>query len=116
MNLVTIAVFANAFNAHVLQGRMKAEGIECYIQDEHTIQTNPFYTNAIGGIKLQVKDTDVQQSVLLLHSLGYRTVFDTPPIVEKKPPHILIRFFKFLIATVAVLGWLYFTQFGPHLP
>lgn len=107
MQLVTIAVFPTAFNAHVIQGRLQAEGIECYVQDEHSVQMTPMFSNAIGGIKLQVKDGDVQTAVALLRQSGYRTVFDVP-VVPSNEQHILIRFIKFLVATVILLSWLYF--------
>ncbi len=107
--LITIAIFATAFHAHLLQGRLQADGIECYVQDEHTVHMNPMYNNALGGIKLQVKDTDVPTAVSLLRYSGYPTVFDGPRQVEEKQSHILIRFAKFLAASVVVLGWLYFT-------
>ncbi len=108
MQLVTIAVFALAFNAQVVKGRLEADGIECYIQDEHTVQVNPMLNNALGGIKLQVKDTDVPLAVSLLRQTGYRTVFDVPQTPQKKELHVALRFLKFLVAGVALLGWLYF--------
>lgn len=110
MRLVTIAVFALAFNAQVVKGRLEADGIECHIQDEHTVQVNPMLSNALGGIKLQVKDEDVPMAVSLLRQTGYRTVFDVPQEVEKKSPHIAIQFLKFLGAAAAALGWLYFVD------
>lgn len=111
MQLVTIAVFPTAFMAHVVEGRLQADGIECYIQDEHTLQVNPLLTNALGGIKLQVKEEDVPLAVSLLRQSGYRTVFDMPQVIQKKEPHIIIRFLKFLAAAALLLGWLYLTEY-----
>lgn len=105
--LITIAVFALAFQANLVKGRLEADGIPCYIQDEHSVQTTPMLTNAIGGVKLQVKDEDVPMAVALLRYTGYRTVFDTPPVPEKKEAHILVRFLKFILAAGAVLAWAY---------
>ena len=116
MQLVTIAVFNASFNAHLVQGRLQADGLECYIQDEHSVQINPMYNVALGGIKLQVKDTDVQPAVAMLRQLGYPTVFDIPYTTEKKPPHILLRFLKFLAAVIIVLGWMYIMEFGVKWP
>lgn len=110
MRLVTIAVFVSAFTANVVLGRLQADGIECYIQDEHTVQVNPLYNNALGGIKLQVKDTDVPVAISLLRQSGYATVFDRPQDF-KKTPHILIQFLKFVAAATILLGWLYLTDF-----
>jgi len=116
MELVTIAIFPDAFNAHLAQGRLQADGIDAYIQDEHAIQVNPFYNVALGGIKLQVKDNDVQAAVFLLRHTGYRTVFDTAPPVEQKQSPLLLRFLKYLLAVIVVLAFLYLRTFGGKLP
>ena len=110
MELVTVAVFPNAFNAHLMQGRLHADGVESYIKDEHTVQVNPLYSNALGGIKLQVKQTDIPVALALIHQSGYRTVFDTPQAIPKEQ-HILLRFIKFIAAAVVLLGWLYLIDF-----
>jgi hypothetical protein len=110
MQLVTIAIFAAAFTANVVQGRLQADGIECYIQDEHTVQVNPLYNNALGGIKLQVKDTYVPVAVSLLRQSGYPTVFDRVRDAGKAP-HVIIQFLKFIAAAALLLGWLYLTDF-----
>ena len=110
MRLVTIAIFVSAFTANVVLGRLQADGIECYIQDEHTVQVNPLYNNALGGIKLQVKETDVLNAVTLLRQSGYQTLFDRLPKGEKRT-HILIQFLKFIVGAALLLGWLYLTDF-----
>jgi hypothetical protein len=110
MRLVTIAIFVSAFTANVVLGRLQADGIECYIQDEHTVQVNPLYSNALGSIKLQVKETDVPVAVSLLRQSGYATVFDRVQQISKVP-HILIQFLKFVAGAALLLGWLYLTDF-----
>lgn len=111
MRLITIAVFTTAFIAHVVEGRLQADGIECYVQDEHTLQVNPLLSNALGGIKLQVKEEDVPVAVTILQQSGYRTLFDAIPVTQKKEPHILVSFIKYLLAAGLLLGWLYLTDF-----
>lgn len=55
----------------ILRGRLEADGIECRVLDELTVQVNPFYSNAIGGIKLQVKESDIQKAIEILKEGGY---------------------------------------------
>lgn len=55
----------------VLRARLESENIECFVQDELTLQTNPFYSNAIGGIRLQVKRDDVVRANEILKEGGY---------------------------------------------
>jgi hypothetical protein len=53
------------------RGRLEADGIECRVLDELTVQVNPFFSNAIGGVKLQVKEGDIQKAVAILIDGGY---------------------------------------------
>ena len=40
-------------------------------QDELTVQVNPFYSNAIGGIKLQVLSSDLSRAIEILKEAGH---------------------------------------------
>jgi len=55
----------------IIRGRLEAEGITCFVKDELTVQVNPFYSNAIGGVKLQVLERDLNQAVEILKDTGY---------------------------------------------
>jgi predicted RNA-binding Zn-ribbon protein involved in translation (DUF1610 family) len=58
MNLVVLKTFDNYFSANILLTKLQDCGIECYLKDEYTVTIDPILTNAIGGIKLVVKDSD----------------------------------------------------------
>ena len=53
------------------KGKLESEGIEVIIKDEFTAQVNNFYSNAIGGVKLLVKEADFDNARLLLIESGY---------------------------------------------
>lgn len=55
----------------ILRIRLESEGIECLVLDELTAQVNPFYSNAIGGVKLQVKESDAPRAINILKDSGY---------------------------------------------
>jgi DNA-directed RNA polymerase subunit RPC12/RpoP len=55
----------------VIRGRLEAEGITCFAKDELTVQVHPFYSNAIGGVKLQVLERDLHQAVEILKYAGH---------------------------------------------
>ena len=40
--------------------RLGAAGIPAFVQDEHLVQMDWFYSNAIGGIRVQIADEDVR--------------------------------------------------------
>ncbi len=58
--LVTILSLPYPQQVYIIKGRLESEGIECFIKDELTVQTNPVYSYAVGGVKLQVKEEDVE--------------------------------------------------------
>ena len=58
MGLVTIATFDNMPAAYIAKGRLEAEGVQCWLKDEHLGQTDWLYNIAVGWIKLQVEVRD----------------------------------------------------------
>lgn len=64
--LVTLAAFSHVLEAHIVKGRLEAEGIWSFVGDENTAVANWLYSNAIGGVKLQVREEDVERAQLIL--------------------------------------------------
>jgi hypothetical protein len=78
-NFVTIKTFTYPHEVAIIRGRLESEGIECVTQDELMAQVNPFYSNAIGGVKLQVRERDLPQAIDILKETGYLTDADFLP-------------------------------------
>ncbi len=55
----------------IIKGRLESDGIRCFVKDELTVQSNNFYSNAVGGVKLQVLQEDAETATELLKELGY---------------------------------------------
>lgn len=70
VNLITVATFGQAHELAVVRARLEWEGIPCHLKDEFTVQAHPFYSNAIGGIKLQVASEDVDRALEILVEAG----------------------------------------------
>lgn len=66
MNFVVIQVFNNYIEANIMMGRLQEEGIKCWLKDEITVTVDPILTNAIGGIKLMVPDSQAERAFALL--------------------------------------------------
>ena len=49
-----------------MMGRLQEEGINCWLKDEITVTVDPILTNAIGGIKLMVPDSQAERAFALL--------------------------------------------------
>jgi hypothetical protein len=69
MQLVTVQSFDNYFNASIILTRLQSDGVECWLKDENTVTLDPMLSNAIGGIKIQVKKKDEARVIKLLR--GY---------------------------------------------
>jgi hypothetical protein len=64
----TIASFSKPEEAHLFRTRLEAAGIAAYVQDEHFIQMDWLISNAIGGVRVQVADEDLDAArEFLLH-------------------------------------------------
>ncbi len=64
--LITIATFSQAIEAHLCKTKLEAEGIACFIADEHIVSMNWLYSNAVGGVKLQVKEENAEKALAIL--------------------------------------------------
>ena len=54
MEYQTIKTFDNAMDAHLFRIELETNDFEIRIIDEHIVTTVPFYSNAVGGIKVQI--------------------------------------------------------------
>jgi DNA-directed RNA polymerase subunit RPC12/RpoP len=52
-------------------GRLEEDGFNCWLKDENTVTIDPILTNAVGGIKLMVAETDAQKAFELLKQLQW---------------------------------------------
>lgn len=78
MNFVPIWSYDNYIPAHVAMGRLKEEGIECWLKDENTVTIDPLLTNAIGGIKLMAPEPEARRAWQLLKELERQHKATTP--------------------------------------
>lgn len=69
--LVTIKTFNTHADLGVVQSYLEAAGIRCFVMDEYINTVNPFYTNATGGIKLQVPESEAPEAARLLIEGGF---------------------------------------------
>lgn len=58
--MTTIATFNKPEEAHLLRMRLESAGIPAYIQDENTVQIDWLLANAIGGVRVQIAEEDVE--------------------------------------------------------
>lgn len=66
MDWVTIACYDMPYEAQIARARLQAEGIKTFIADEHTINMQWLYAQALGGVKLQVRARDAKWAAEIL--------------------------------------------------
>ena len=57
--VTTIETFSKPEEAHLLRMRLEEAGIPAFVQDEYIVQMDWLYSNAIGGVRVQIADEDV---------------------------------------------------------
>ncbi|MFP5437435.1 MAG: putative signal transducing protein [Bacteroidia bacterium] len=57
-----IASFQYTAEAMILKGRLEADGVEVFMANNNTIDTDPLMSNAIGGVQLYVNTADVDKA------------------------------------------------------
>lgn len=67
---IKIATYQYSSEAMITKGRLEADGIEVYMADNLTIDTDPMVSNAIGGVKLFVKTEDAAKAKEVLISIS----------------------------------------------
>lgn len=58
MKLVTIKTFFYDHETILYEPKFQSEGIDYFLKDQKTVAIDPLVSNAIGGIKLQVRIED----------------------------------------------------------
>lgn len=75
-NLITVAVFQYSSEAQIIKGRLESDGIEVFLSDNLTIDVDPLVSNAIGGIKLNVRSSQANDAKNILDTLKPYAVDD----------------------------------------
>jgi hypothetical protein len=70
-NFETILTFNHPTELDMVRVRLEDEGIECLVPDEFTVIMNPLYSNAVGGVRLQVRESDIERAKEVLIHYGY---------------------------------------------
>jgi hypothetical protein len=65
---MTVISFSHPWEAHLAKSRLESEGITVSLADEHTVGMNWLYSNAVGGVKVQVAAEDFTRAQQILQS------------------------------------------------
>lgn len=107
-NYQLIAIFTYPSDLVIAKTLLESHNINCYVRDELTVQVHNFYSNAIGGIRLEVPKDKADLGKKLLRENGFNNILiDTDDSNEDYHPFIY-KFIKvgvrfIVIATIILL-------------
>ncbi len=68
MDFVSLRSFDNYIEANIVLNMLQHSNINCHLKDENVVTTNPFLSQAIGGMKLMVHHSQVERAWNLLNN------------------------------------------------
>ncbi len=80
--LTTVGSYLYPADADVAETSLDAAGIEAFLDDENYVRLNWFYSNALGGVKVRVREEDAGEAADILD--GASDVGE--PEEETEPP------------------------------
>ena len=81
-SLIEIANYQYSSEAYLFKGKLESEGVEVFLQNENTINTDPLLSNALGGVKIFVNSEDVLKARHILDSIPEYSVDDTGELLS----------------------------------
>lgn len=76
-NYQLLAVFSYPHELATVKSLLESEDIDCYVKDELTVQVDNFVSNAIGGIRLLVHESNIERSRSILKGNPFLVVEDS---------------------------------------
>lgn len=77
-----VGQFQYSSEAYIYRGKLESEGIEVFVRDSHTIDTDPLISNAIGGVKLFVRVEDYDEAMEILSEISNFSVDDKGNLIK----------------------------------
>ncbi len=65
--IVTVETFNEPILANIMKTKLEAYGVECFLADENIVTVNPLVTQAVGGIKLKVREEDLEKAQAIVN-------------------------------------------------
>ncbi len=62
-----IATYTKLEDAQLTVSHLEGSGIEAYLRDGNTVNLHWFYSNAIGGVKVEVAEEDFERAMEVLN-------------------------------------------------
>jgi Putative prokaryotic signal transducing protein len=84
VKLVALHRFRDLPEALVAKGLLDSANIECFLSDENTVRMDWSWSNALGGVRLWVREDDLSESSALLGYDFSSRKLGIPPITNSR--------------------------------
>jgi hypothetical protein len=64
--LITVASFSHPEEAYIIRAKLESFGIPSFVADDYVITAIWLYSTAVGGVKIKVRESDVEEAQKLL--------------------------------------------------
>lgn len=81
--IIVFQTFSDPIQANIVKGLLSSYAIECFLSDENIVTLNALYSNAVGGVKLNVFERDIERISEILQSENLLPKIDSPEIKEQ---------------------------------
>lgn len=72
-----VAVFQYSSEAQIFKGKLESVGIDVFLHDNFTIDSDPLLSQAVGGVKLFVRSEEYENATEILSEVHLHSVSDT---------------------------------------
>ncbi|MBC7749687.1 MAG: DUF2007 domain-containing protein [Methylotenera sp.] len=77
-----IGIYQYSSEAIIFKGKLESEGIEVFMRDNNTIDANPMYSNAIGGVKLFVRNEDFIEASRIISQISRYSLSEENQLIK----------------------------------
>jgi hypothetical protein len=77
-----IGSYQYSSEAIIIKGKLESEGIDVYIRDNNIVDSNPLYSNAVGGVKLFVNKKNYFKATEVISQVSQYSLDDNSKLLK----------------------------------
>ena len=77
-----IGQYQYSSEALIYKGRLESENIEVFVRDSHTVDSDPLISNAIGGVKLFVRQENYERAIKIMSEISTFSLDDEGELIN----------------------------------
>jgi hypothetical protein len=67
---VELVSYQEIYKAYLVKSYLDENGITCFVKDENITAAHPFYSQAVGGVKVMVPEDEMEEALELLKNFS----------------------------------------------